>query len=139
MAINWDTAWKTFWDRYRKHYDDAANSKDKISKKIEEMWTEISPFIGEKEESSLSINDKGELVGSALDWVILGAIASVIKEEIEKNVESKLGKIKGDAKIKSAKKINKDLASLKRDNEFLKKEITVLKSLIRDLKGNKTD
>ncbi len=112
--VDWNILWEKFWKRYEEFYPKERRLQKATVRKVQEIWEKSSPFIGEKIDSSLSINEEGKIAATSLDWVIWGSLASVIIEEIEnenEKLKKEIKKLKKVKDIRIIKKIKMILAS----------------------------
>jgi len=78
MEVDWKIIWEDFWKKYKNLFPEEWELEEEVSQKVEDIWKRISPEMGRFARSELAIDNKGRVTGSMVDFILMGAILSVI-------------------------------------------------------------
>ena len=112
MDVNWNEVWNNFWKRYKGMFPKEWELEEEVSKRVEDIWKKISPEKGRFERSELAIDNSGRVTGAMVDFILMGAILSVM---LSKTAD-------GHAKADEVKKLREEISTLREQVKKLKKK-----------------
>ncbi len=115
MDVDWKGVWNDFWEKYKEMFPEEWELEEEVSQRMEEIWKKISPEKGRFERSELGIDNSGRLTGTMVDFIMMGALLSVL----------------------SKRAIKLDGYAEREEVELLRKEIELLRKKVEELKKKK--
>lgn len=97
--------WDRFWKGYTKVNPKAKKLSRELAKYLEQVYKNVSPWMGKELQAGIKIESNGKIKGTALGWVMMGIMPHFILKKVQEEFGSDIKEIK-----ESARKPSTELA-----------------------------